>query len=133
MARKHRKKPKIDPNLTRRQTWDWFFKPLMDFKPSGEMLREWLEFLFHTKYRTIDSYMVINQFNLPGKHWVTPTQHSNTSGRRNMITDSILTVRKDFRDNHIDVEISHPEQVFRLTFEDWAAIIPHLSKINIHG
>lgn len=122
---------KSGANYNRTRIWALFFRKLMIYKPISETVTDWLKTLFHTDHRTIDNYIAKCTFRIPGKYWLTPMTHIHTAKRRTVTEGAILTVRKDFRDKFIDVETDDPNQVFRLTFDEWAeGVAPYINAIK---
>jgi hypothetical protein len=121
---------KSGANFFRTRIWNLFFKKLMIYRPTSETTTGWLNTLFHTNERTIDNYIAKRDFKIPGKYWLTPMTHIHTAKKRHIPEGAILTVRKDFRDPFIDVETDDPNQVFRLTYDEWASIGGHLDALK---
>ncbi len=106
-----------------------FFGPLMQYKPDGLLLKDWLEAMFHTRTRDITQYVVKKPFKLPGVYVAAPYVKIQGVGQRNIRIHARIWARKDTETpDWVDVEVSEPNRTewFVLTDSEWNWVRLHL-------
>lgn len=139
MPRKARNQSRVDPinEGVLRYVWDYFFKPLLYYRPNDVLFDDWFRFLFHTDQRSITQYRARADFRMPGLFYVTAMYKVQGIGGRDVREGQMLMVRKDTRDEFYDVEFfggqGGRDQVFQLSNIEWYRIAPKLEEVPPRG
>ena len=109
----------------------YFFKPLLKYRPEGMEIRDWMDFLFGTTFRTIDTYTVTTSCQLKGLTITRTGRRAANFGSRHIKPGHLVYVRTDSRTpNTIDVEVvegaKKRTRVFELTALQWQHLEGHL-------
>lgn len=112
--------------------WDWFFAPLVQYKPTMESLNSWLDSLWDVKGREIVKYKALRRFKLPGLYCAAPLVRQQGAGNRRIYTGQHLWVRQE-SENEFHIEKESDEQVFVLDGSQWGAVVSNLEALNDEG
>lgn len=109
------------------------FEPLINLKPPGMDMYGWMEYLLHVGTRTIDEYVCLHEFRMPGLLKVLPLKCIQGIGYRTVREGSSVWVRHDSTDpERIDIEvhngIGQAQQVFQLEGSQFRSIRRNLTK-----
>lgn len=111
-----------------------FFEPLIKSRPDHIPFRDWLEnVIFHVHERTIEAYVTLQGFRMPGSYYWLPTKPIQGYGRRAIKPGTEIIARFDSRQpDVVDVETITKQReqprVFRLTRDEWDRAKANLKK-----
>lgn len=125
MPRKPRPDPYSEGSI--RTIYEWFFGPLVRYKPDHFTIKDWLEELFHLRHRDIVRYRTLVPFRMPGHYRESALKKVQGIGYREVGHGDTLYVRFDaLSPNEVDVEIlsgvGQKDQVFVLSRAEWESI-----------
>lgn len=126
----------------------WFFGPLIRYKSlhaenlaayngrtdveiQEPTINEWMEYLFHTKFREVGQYVARRAFEMPGLLVINSVTKIQGIGYRKVRAGQEMWVRTDERTpEQVEVEImagkGKADQVFELSSQQWNAIRSYL-------
>lgn len=109
------------------------FRPIVAAKPLSWLVEDWLAHIFNVADRTIEEYIVSQEFEMPGLFKMAPTRPIQGYGYRTVRAGSRLWMRFDRRDpERIDVEVTNGpgklEQIFQLSGSQWRTVRRSLRK-----
>lgn len=121
----------MKPTNNLKHIWEWFFLPLLQYKPENESVDHWLENLWGVQHRDIIKYRARQKFELPGLFCEAPLLRVQGIGKRKVIKGQHLWMRNEGPDEiHIEKGKWGQESVFVLTNSEWNSIAANLEEIN---
>jgi hypothetical protein len=127
LAKKVRPDPLTEGSLM--NIYQWFFAPLVHYKPAEMPIKDWMELLFDFRNRDIVRYVATKPFKMPGLFYQAANIKVQGMGYRKVAVGDAMWVRHDARNPRvvdIEVQTGAGDQVFQLTSSEFNRIGPNL-------